>query len=268
MNIVGKNANQTWLRAMYEVMTQGLLSQPRGQAVREVLGMTTRFPMLYPILSVPERKISHQFMAAEAHWILSGSNRLDHIQPWAKSYGRFSDDGETLHGAYGPKIAEQLDSVLKALTKDQDSRQAVINIWRENPPESKDIPCTTSVHWMIRDNQLHCFDNMRSSDLWLGWPYDVFSFTALSHLLLHHLWIRGFEKLTLGTMTLHANSSHLYQRDWDKVREVLLAHVGNGIGIPSYRFSPLSYTGPTGLMNFLRQIRNGVFKFEDQLSPY
>ena len=109
--------------------------------------------------------------------------------------------------------------VVDALSRDPDSRQAVIEIWRPNPRDSRDVPCTLTVQWMIRDGKLHCLDSMRSSDAWLGWPYDVFNFSMLSLYILLMLKERSaitlqhidlMARLQLGDLHLTAGSSHLY----------------------------------------------------------
>jgi thymidylate synthase len=56
-----------------------------------------------------------------------------------KGITRFSDDGITFFGAYGPKIITQTSYIVNTLCNDQDSRQAVLSIWRENPKSSADI---------------------------------------------------------------------------------------------------------------------------------
>ena len=142
------------------------------------------------------------------------------ISPFSRNISQFSDNGETFFGAYGPKITSQLFYVANTLSADPDSRQAVINIWRENPGPSKDIPCSLSVQFLIRDNRLHCQYTMRSSDAWLGWVYDVFNFSMLSGVVLLMLGDR-FPQLELGTLTLTAGSQHLYERDREGISRVL-----------------------------------------------
>ena len=51
---------------------------------------------------------------------------------------------------------------------------------------------------------------MRSNDLWMGFPYDVFQFTCLQTLLAMELDVE------LGTYTHVAGSLHLYERDYAK----------------------------------------------------
>jgi thymidylate synthase len=107
-------------------------------------------------------------------------------------------------------IRDQLHFVIDALNADKDTRQAVMTIWRPNPRPSKDIPCTVSVQFLIRDGLLHVVDTMRSSDLWLGWPYDIFNFSMLARYVICHLK----QKPELGVIVLQAGSAHLYEQNW------------------------------------------------------
>jgi thymidylate synthase len=155
---------------------------------------------------------------------MSGDNRVETIAPFSKEISKFSDDGERFFGAYGPRIIDQISYVAKTLHYDNDSRQAVISIWRPNPPVSKDIPCTVSLQWIIRDGKLHCFANMRSSDVWLGVPYDWFNFSAISLGLLVMLNNRkdpALCPLVLGNLYFYAASQHLYETEFEKVRFIL-----------------------------------------------
>lgn len=209
-----RTATDAWIANLRSVM-QGSLVRPRGKATRELLGFSSSFPMDYPIVTTPERNLGYRFMAAEAAWILSGDNRVRTIAPYSKAISQFSDDGIEFFGAYGPRVLDQLEYVIETLRQDPDSRQAVMSIWRNNPPKTKDVPCTVAIQWLIRDGKLHCFDTMRSSDLWLGWPYDVVNFTMIS------AYIAITLKIPLGNLTLTAGSQHVYERDWEAVEKIL-----------------------------------------------
>ena len=54
---------------------------------------------------------------------------------------------------------------------------------------------------------------MRSNDLWMGFPNDVFQFTCMQIYLAMRLG------LDLGTYTHIAGSLHLYERDFEKAKE-------------------------------------------------
>lgn len=228
-----------WLRLLKDVIEYGEKISPRGQNTHELIGLQSRIDMKYPILQVGGRKLGRKFQAAEAAWILDGDNRVASIEPYSKEISKFSDDGKFYFGAYGPKIREQLPYLIKILSSDPDSRQAVLNIWRESPMKSKDIPCTLSVQFLIRNNTLHCINTMRSSDLWLGWPYDVFNFSMLSSYLI--LIFRDLMdwNLELGSLALTAGSGHLYERNWEDAIHIIDEHDGT-FSAPK-AFEPLEF---------------------------
>lgn len=211
MEITGHTATNVWISTLHQLITAGNVVYPRNLPCYEILGARTITPMRKPIVTIPDRGLGYRFMFAEAHWILTGDNRVKTIAPYSKVITQFSDNGITFFGAYGPKIVEQIPYVVHALAKDQHTRQAVINIWRENPPLTKDIPCTLSVQFLIRDGKLFCIDTMRSSDIWLGWPYDTFNFTMLSSYIILLLKDLYDINLDLGDLIMNFGSLHLYE---------------------------------------------------------
>lgn len=223
------NADVDWLRCLEEVFRHGTKTSPRGQDTFEILGMQSVVSMHNPIIYNPTRELGYRFMAAEAAWILSGRDDVASIAPYSKEISKFSDNGQTFFGAYGPKITAQMPHVISSLRSDPDSRQAVVNIWRESPPKSKDIPCTLSLQFLIRQNKLHCVASMRSSDLWLGHPYDIFNFSAVSFAILLELSKGQDMELELGNLHLTAGSKHLYQRNVEGVSKIMEAQQNKGM---------------------------------------
>ena len=210
-------ANEAWLRAIYEVFLYGRTVVPRGKKTRELQHRLVSVDMSYPVVTIPDRKLSYPFMAAEAYWILSGDDTVAGIAPYNKQIAAFSDDGETFFGAYGPPIAKQLNYVVETLIHDRDSRQAGLTIWHPNPPKTKDMPCTVSIFAMIRQDALHLHVFMRSSDIWLGLPYDVFNFSMLGHLICsaYNIDVPEARQIRVGTLYLTAASQHLYEINFD-----------------------------------------------------
>ena len=217
--------NNTWVDTLRHLVKDGKLTEPRGMRCRELMGWQTVVDMNMPVMSIDARKLSYKFMAAEAAWILSGDNRVSTIRKNAPKIVEYSDDGLTFHGAYGPKVIERIPYISRALAQDRDTRQAVINIWRERPEKTFDVPCTVSLQFMIRDNRLHCFDTMRSSDIWLGWPYDVFNMSMISRYIL--LYLKNIDStavdhdIELGNLYLTAGSMHLYEENVKKAFEII-----------------------------------------------
>lgn len=219
------NADESWVTDLECVFKTGDEASPRGMKVKEVLAYKSVVDMNRPILMNDQRKLGYKFMAAEAAWIISGRDDVATIAPYSKEISKFSDNGVNFYGAYGPRFRQQLNYVLACLEKDPDSRQSFASIWRTNPEPSKDIPCTTSLQWLIRDNKLHCVATMRSSDLWLGHPYDIFNFSAMSFYILlilkDYREFHGQGELELGLLYLTAGSKHIYEKNFEGVNEIL-----------------------------------------------
>lgn len=252
------NADYGWVKDLEHVFKHGTVTSPRGMKVCEVLGYKSKIDMNRPIIFNEKRKLGYKFMAAEAAWILSGDDRVETISPYSRDISKFSDDGEKFFGAYGPKVMGQLEYIVKKLLEDQDTRQAVVNIWRESPPESRDIPCTLSLQWLIRNGELHCVATMRSSDLWLGHPYDCFNFSAISFYIL--LWLRKSGiKLNLGDLHLTAGSKHIYEKNIEHVSEIINDYWDNGAPKPptyNHPFKAKNYDNAQQFVDHLWAIAN------------
>lgn len=248
--IVGnsKSATQCWRQVLIDVLKHGAPRSPRGQETIELLNYRSLIDMRRPVVISKARKLSYRFMFTEARWILEGRNDLKTLVKFAPSMKNYSDDGLTLFGAYGPWILAQLPYVVNALIKDQSTRQAVLTIWRQNPPVTRDCPCTVSVQWLIRDDHLHCIDNMRSSDVWLGWPYDVFSFSMVSLVVALFLKTRGVQ-VELGGLFLNAGSQHIYERNMSGALDALAEEEESGDGLT---FSVQQFENVRALMDALR----------------
>jgi len=227
-----RGASKEWLDLIRELSNLPQESvYPRGIPCRELLCHRTVVDMRRPVTHNFQRKLGHRFMAAEAWWILTGQNSVSSIAPYA-DIAKFSDDGMHFDGAYGPRVVDQVKYVVDTLVEDMNSRQAVMTIWRPNPRPSKDIPCTVSLQWIVRENVIHCIATMRSSDAWLGWPYDVFNFSCLTTYIVLLIRERPYiclqkqpgyantPHLHLGNLYLTAGSQHLYETDLEAARDV------------------------------------------------
>lgn len=200
--------------------TSRVEASPRGMPLAgETIGehLVLRNPRL-SVIGLKQRQLNYQFMVAEAAWIMMGRCDTAMLDHYCNEITRFSDDGLIFFGAYGPHIGRQLDYVVKTLEKDRDSRQAVMTIWQQNPQPSKDIPCTVSMQAVIRDEKLSLLVTMRSSDAWLGIPYDVFNFSLILNALAGEL------KVGMGELHIFIGSSHLYERNRQAAMAVLAAY--------------------------------------------
>jgi thymidylate synthase len=220
--------NNAWLRGLDNLLRFGEHISPRGIDTLEIPQATFTINMLKPVLTIPERSLNYRFMAAEALWILNGDNRVETIAPYNSKISQFSDDGKTFFGAYGPEFVKQLPYVVRKLIDDPNSRQAGMTFWRQCPPATKDVPCTVALFFQIRGRRLNVHVFMRSSDIWLGLPYDVFNFSMIGHMVCAYInkhtagqlqrKLLNEDIVSPNLLYLTAASSHLYRQDVDPAR--------------------------------------------------
>lgn len=209
-----RTANQAWLRLLAGLASAPHVA-PRGLPTLERLAGSVTFSSRAPLITVLTRKLNYRFAAAEALWMVTGRDDAASLARLNPKMASFSDDGVTLAGAYGPRFRAQLQYVLETLSRDPESRQAVVEIWRPVPAPSKDIPCTLSWQFILRAGRLHLVATMRSSDAWLGVPYDAFSFAVVLQ------YVAGLVGAEPGDVTITMGSSHIYAEHWEPARQIV-----------------------------------------------
>lgn len=251
-HIIGLGIGEAWIRLLGSLLYKGSESNPRGMKTMEILNVTLEVKnTLDNIFVSSTRDLNFRFMIGEWLWIQAGLNDVNILAQYNSVMRKFSDDGEILSGAYGPRLMPQIPYIIEALGK-EDSRQAVATIWTPSPGQSKDVPCTISLQWLLRKNRLHCTVNMRSSDVWLGLPYDYFTFSQLTN----YIGMRIGKPV--ASLTMNLASSHIYEEHWGKGRQALAD--------PWYQMrSPVIPTGDTPDSDTIKRMLN---QESTQLDPF
>ena len=233
--VTANSADEAWLN-WYELLSN--MNEKNGSRDGDVVGevinaITVINDPTRCIMQNKVRKMPIRYAIGEMLWYLSGSDKLSAIQNYTSAWDRMSDNGETVNSNYGNCIKskfgfDQWEYAKQLLMKDKNSRQAIIHIKEaRNTIESptKDLNCTVCLQFLIRkvDNEDKLFMTayMRSNDIWLGFPFDVFNFSAMQVKMAMEL------EVGLGTYTHIAGSLHLYERDFLKAKQNLKGEVKN-----------------------------------------
>lgn len=190
----------------------------------------------------PIRKWNLSYAMIEAIMLFQNVNDLKFFSYQNKNMVNYSDDGLTLYGAYGSRVAQYIPDIINKLINDKNSRQASITVLQnyDVAKNTKDMPCTLSLQFLVRDNQLNMIVNMRSNDIFLGLPYDIFMFTTMQEIMFNTLkdFISG---LKLGWYLHRPASLHLYQDNFDIFERTSKSFKNIEISFPETYLEWMSY---------------------------
>jgi len=205
--------------------TKRLLTASRGDNI-ELPGVLLQLTNPRARLSQTEKRGKLFSCLGELLWYLSGTNSVRFITHYVPRYQEDCVDGKTIHGGYGPRlfawnrngaVVQQINNVLALLRRKPNSRRAVIQLFdaADIAKDHKEIPCTCTLQFMIRNRRLHLFTSMRSNDAFLGLPHDIFAFTMLQEIMARTLSIE------VGRYKHFASSLHLYTKNLSDAQQYL-----------------------------------------------
>ena len=119
-------------------------------------------------------------------------------------------DTETYSDTYN-KGVDQIKYILDELSKENNSRRAVLSAW--NPVDLKKMalpPCHILYIFNKSSKGLSCHMTLRSSDLFLGLPFNIASTALLTQILAHILHIPAHE-VCLSICDAHIYDEHKQQ---------------------------------------------------------
>lgn len=211
-----KNANEAWENLYLGLNKDGDEYAPRGIKVKETLGCNIYITnpndnLVYNTF----RGLSPIYLAKEYFWYKSGDNSVEKASKLSKFWETIANKDGTVNSNYGHYIFVKendgktvWEKTVDILKRDPDSRQAIIQIPIMRARGTKDTPCTSSIQFFIRDNKLFTTVYMRSTDIVLGFPIDIFQFT---------MWQREMAKelgIDVGWMRFISGNIHCYEKNW------------------------------------------------------
>ena len=216
-------ANQVWSKFADEFNQQNktVISGGRLGTNLEILhaGFTLKDPRQRWV-TARKPGINPAFALAEALWILNGSNDAGIINAWNPILPKYSGNSKNYHGAYGFRLRsqfgfDQVERAFKALSKNSESRQVVLQIWdppsdfpsSNGQPAAQDIPCNVCSFLKVRNGKLDWMQVMRSNDFFRGLPYNIVQFTTIQEIM------AGWLNLEIGSYNHISDSLHLYESD-------------------------------------------------------
>lgn len=231
----------SYLATIKYIMDHGNVKTDRtGVGTKSIFGHSQRYNLennTWPILTT--KKVFLKGIIEELLWIISGStdgrvllsknvkiwqgngtrefldrNNLQHYKEneLGPIYGhqwRFSGAKYTGYdGYYTGQGVDQLADVINQIKSNPDSRRHIICAW--NPLQIKEMalpPCHVLVQFYVANGELSCMMYQRSVDTALGEPFNIASYTLLTHMIAHITGLKAKEFIHIKGDT-HIYNTH------------------------------------------------------------
>jgi thymidylate synthase len=183
-----------------------------------------------PILTT--KQVAWKTSIKELLWIWQmKSNRIEDLHKmnvhiwdeWEIKEGKWAG---TIGPAYGYQLGkkcrkvngellDQVDYLLWSL-KNNPSRRMITTLWdKDDLDEMALTPCVWKTNWLVKGRKLHLIVGIRSNDMALGNPFNVFQYSVLQRMIAQ---VTGYE---LGTLTFDIDDAHVYDRHIEPLKQQL-----------------------------------------------
>ncbi|HDR9317927.1 TPA: thymidylate synthase [Burkholderia vietnamiensis] len=234
-----------YLELLQDILENGVAKGDRtGTGTTSVFGRQFRHNLAkgFPLLTT--KKLHFKSIANELIWFLSGNTNVS----WLKENGvsiwnEWATEDNELGPVYGKQwtawptkdggTINQIDYVIKTLRENPNSRRILFHGWNPEylPNESLSPqenakqglmalpPCHLLYQFYVAEGKLSSLLYIRSSDSFLGLPYNIASLALLTHMVAQQCDLIPHE-IIVSIGDLHAYSNHMEQIQTQLTRDV------------------------------------------------
>jgi thymidylate synthase len=224
---------QQYLSMMRHVRDHGTHKEDRtGTGTRSVFGYQMRFDLSrgFPLLTT--KKLHIRSIVYELLWFLKGESNTSYLKENGVSiWDEWADDEGELGPVYGvqwrnwPKpdggSVDQISELINTIKNNPDSRRMLVNAWNVGEIENMALPpCHCMFQFYVADGKLSCQLYQRSADIFIGVPFNIASYSLLTHMVAQQCDLHVGEFIWTGG-DCHLYQNHLKQADEQLQREPL-----------------------------------------------
>ncbi|MCL4135005.1 UNVERIFIED_CONTAM: hypothetical protein GTU68_016550 [Idotea baltica] len=173
---------------------------------------------------VTTKKLHFKSIIHELIWFLSGSTNVKYLQEngvriwneWADENGElgpvYGSQWRSWQGADGETV-DQISQVVDQIKTNPDSRRLIVSAWNVAAiPKMKLPPCHAFFQFYVANGELSCQLYQRSADVFLGVPFNIGSYAALTMMMAQ---VTGLKP---GDFVHTLGDAHLYSNHFDQAK--------------------------------------------------
>lgn len=233
-----------YLQGLVQILNTGIDTEDRtGVGSRSIFGVQMRHNLNEGFPALTTKKLAWKSVVGELLWFIEGSRNLQRLSElthgvpdkttiwhanalspqWLPKAAFTGDTGRIYGtqwrswlGSHGVQV-DQLAQLIEDLKKNPYSRRHILTAWQ---PAELDRMCLPPCHilsqFYVRNNQLSCQLYQRSGDFPLGIPFNIASYSLLTHMIAQ---VCG---LGVGEFIHVVGDAHIYLNQFDGVQEQLV----------------------------------------------
>lgn len=220
-----KMGMQQYKDFLRHILNDGVEKTDRtGVGTRSVFGYQMRFRLSDGFPMTTTKKLHFRSIIHELLWFLSGSTNVRYLQEnGVKIWDEWADENGELGPVYGSqwrswkgadgKTVDQVEQLVEQIQTDPDSRRLIVSAWNvAEVPKMKLPPCHAFFQFYVAQGRLSCQLYQRSADAFLGVPFNIASYAALTMMIAQVTGLEPFEFVhTFG-------DAHLYSNHFEQAR--------------------------------------------------
>ena len=220
------------LDTQYEDLLQKILESGNqkedrtGTGTRSLFGAQLRYDLSKSFPLITTKRVFMRGVAEELFWFLSGSSS---VKPLQEKNVHIWDDWANEEGELGPVYGvqwrswpstqgniDQIEKLPSDLKQDPSSRRLLVSAWNVSELDKMALaPCHLLFQAYVASGRLSLQVYQRSCDMFLGVPFNIASYSLLTHMLAQQ------SGLEVGELIWTGGDCHIYNNHIQQVKEQL-----------------------------------------------
>lgn len=216
---------QSYLKLLDYILQNGVIKENRtGVDTLSVFAYQMRFDLQagFPLLTT--KKLHIKSIVHELLWFLQGDTNIHYLtQHGVRIWNEWADKNGDLGPVYGQQwrawrtetgqSIDQISQVIEQIKTNPDSRRLIVNSWNVGELEDMALaPCHVMFQFYVANQRLSCQLYQRSADVFLGVPFNIASYSLLTHMVAQQC------NLQVGEFIWTGGDCHLYQNHLEQAR--------------------------------------------------
>lgn len=215
------NQYETLMRYVYE---HGVDKADRtGTGTRSVFGYQMRFNLAEGFPLVTTKKLHLRSIIHELLWFLKGDSNIAYLKEnGVRIWDEWADENGDLGPVYGVQwrswrgadgqTVDQIANLIDEIKRNPDSRRLIVSAWNvAEVPKMALPPCHLLMQFYVAGGRLSCQLYQRSCDIFLGVPFNIASYSLLTHMVAQQC---GLEP---GDFVWTGGDCHIYKNHFEQV---------------------------------------------------